>query len=90
MGRRLSLEIKIFLHTWSHSLRTKKLHASVTMTAAPVWVPRQRPLDSSLTSVTSVGDDKGDEIVPGAVYRSPDISLRAEETPGKPQLGGRR
>ena len=28
-------------------------------------------------------------MIPGAVHRSPDIFLTAEETPGKPQLGDR-
>ena len=41
-------------------------------------------------SVTSVANDKGDnEMIPGAVHRCPDISLTAEENPGKPQLGNR-
>ena len=36
-------------------------------------------------------NDKGDnEMIPGAVYISPDIYLTPEEDPGKPQLGDRR
>ena len=47
---------------------------------APVRVPSQRPLATSITFVTSVANDKGDnEMIPGAVHRSPDIGLRAEE-----------
>ena len=35
-------------------------------------------------------NDKGDnEMIPGAVLRSPDICLAAEENPGKPKLGDR-
>ena len=44
----------------------KKFHASVTVPAAPVLVPSQRPLAPSVMSVTSVANDKGDnEIIPG-------------------------
>ena len=57
---------------------------------APVRVPSQRPLALSVTSVTSVTNDKGDnEIILGAVYISPGICLTAEENPRKPQLGDR-
>ena len=45
----------------------------------------RRPLAPSVMSVTN---DKGDnEMIPGAVHRSPAIYLRAEENPRKPQLG---
>ena len=55
---------------------------------ASVRVPSQRPLAPSVTSVMSVANDKGNnEMIPGAVYRSPDNCLTAEENPGKPQLG---
>ena len=55
---------------------------------APVRVPSQRPLAPSVASVTLVANDKGDnEMIPGAVHRSPDICLTAEKNPGKPQLG---
>ena len=55
---------------------------------APVRVPSQRLLAPSVTSVTSVANDKGEnEMIPGAVHRSPGICLTAEENPGKPQLG---
>ena len=50
---------------------------------APVRVSKQRPLAPSVTSVTSVANDKDDnEMIPGAVHRSPDICLMAEENPG--------
>ena len=38
----------------------KKLLVSVAVPLAPVRVPSQRPLASSVTSVTSVTNDKGD------------------------------
>ena len=54
---------------------------------APGRVSSQRPLGPS---ITSVANDKGDnEMIPGAVHRSPGICLKAEENPGKPQLGDR-
>ena len=57
---------------------------------APVRVSSQRPLAPSVASVTSVANDKGDnEMILGAVHRSPGICLIAEETPRKPQLGDR-
>ena len=60
------------------------------MPAAPDRVPSQRPLAPNVESVTSVADDKGDnEMILGAVHRSPGISLTAEENPKKPQLGDR-
>ena len=56
----------------------------------PVRVPSQRPLAPSVTSVTSAANDKGDnEMILGAVHRSPGISLTAEEYPRKSQLGDR-
>ena len=42
----------------------------------------------NVASVTSIANDKGDnKMILGAVHRSPDICLTAEENPGKPQLG---
>ena len=77
-----------FLPSWSHRLRPKKLHASVAVPAAPVGGPSQRPLAPSIASVPSVTNDKGDnEMILGAVHRSPGICLTAEENPRKPQLG---
>ena len=76
--------------SWSQRLWPKKLHASVAVPAAPVRVPNQRPLAPSVASVTSVANNKGDnEMVLGAVHRSPGICLKAEECPRKPQLGDR-
>ena len=62
-----------------------ELHASVAVSAAPVRVPSQRSLATSVASVTSVANDN--EIILGAVHRSPGIFLTAEENPRKPQLG---
>ena len=50
----------------------------------------QGSLAPSVASVTSVANDVGDnEMMPGAVHRSPDICLTAEENPRKPLLGDR-
>jgi hypothetical protein len=50
---------------------------------APVRVPGQRSLAPNVTSDTSVANDKGDnEMMPGAVHRSPGIYLTAKENPG--------
>ena len=55
---------------------------------APVRVPSQRPLAPSVASVTSVANNKDDnEIILGAVHRTPGICFTAEENPRKPQLG---
>ena len=52
---------------------------------APVWVPSKSPLAPGVASVAS---DKGDnEMILGAVHRSPGICLRAEKNPRKPQIG---
>ena len=73
---------------WSHGLRPKKLHASMAVLPAPVRVPSHKLLAPSVTSFTSVANDTGDnEMIPGAVHKSPGICLTAEEIPGKPQLG---
>ena len=58
------------------------------MPPAPVCVPSQRSLTPSVTSVTSVANDKGNkEMILGTVHRSPGICLTAEENPRKPQIG---
>ena len=68
----------------------KNVSASVAVPPSPVRVPSQRPLAPSFAPVPSVANDKGDnEMIPGAVYRSPGICLVAEENPGKPQEGDR-
>ena len=49
---------------------------------APVRTPSQMPLALSVTSVTSVSNDKADnEMIPGAVHRSPGICLKPRKTP---------
>ena len=69
---------------WSHGLRPKKLSVSVAEPPAPVRVPSQRPLAPCVASVKSVANDKGDnEMILGAVHRSPGIFLTAEENPQK-------
>ena len=65
----------------------KKLSVNVTAPPAPVRVPRQRSLDPSVASVTSVVDKDDNETILGAVHRSPGICLTAEGNPRKPQLG---
>ena len=53
-------------------------------------IPSQRPLARSVTSVTSVANDKGDnELIPGSVHKSPGICVMVEENPEKHQLGDR-
>ena len=60
------------------------------MPVAPVRVPSQRPLAQSVASVTSVANDKGDnEMILGAVHRSPGNCLTVEGSPRKSQLGDR-
>ena len=64
-------------------LRPEKIEACVMVPPVPVRVPSQRPLDSSVTSVTN---DKGNnEMIPGLCT---DL-LVAEENPGKPLLADR-
>ena len=64
--------------------------ASVAVPPAPVRVPSQRPLATSVASVKYVGNDVGDnDMIPGVVFRSPGIFLTAEESPGKPLPGDR-
>ena len=61
-------------------VRPKQFQTSVVVPPAPVWVPTQSPLVPSVSSVTSVANDKGDiEMIPGAVHISPGICLKAEE-----------
>ena len=75
---------------WSHGLRPKKLSVSVAVPPAPVRVPSQRPLPPSVASVTLVANDKSDnEMILGAVHKSPTFYLTANENPRKPQVGDR-
>ena len=74
----------------SWGLGPKKFETSVAVPPAPVRVPSQRSFAPSVASVTSVANDMDDnEIILGAVHKSPGICLTAEENPGKPQLGDR-
>jgi hypothetical protein len=60
----------------------------VAVPPAPVRIPSQKSLAPSVASVTSVANDKSDnEMILGAVHRSPGICLTAVEKPRKPQLG---
>jgi hypothetical protein len=62
----------------------------VAVPPAPVRVPSQMSLALSVASVTSVANDKDDnEIILGAVHRSPGICLTAVENPRKSQVGDR-
>ena len=73
---------------WSHGLWPINLLVSVAVPPDPVRVPSQTPLTPSVASIMSVANDKGDnEMIPGAVRRSSGICLKADENPGKPQLG---
>ena len=74
---------------WSHGgCGQKKFKTSVAVLPAPVRVPRQRSLAPSVAPVTSVANDMDDnDMIPGAIHRSPGICLMAGENPGKPQLG---
>ena len=75
----------------SHGLQPKKALNYVAVSPATVRVPSQKPLATSVTSVTSVCWWQGDnEMVPATMNRSPGIYLTAEENPGKSQLGDRR
>ena len=50
---------------------------SVVLPLALTWFSSHRP---HVLSVMSVANDKGDnEMIPGAMHRSPGISLKAEE-----------
>ena len=86
----ISIIISFFWRSWCHRVREKKLHANVAVPVAPVRVPSRRPLIPSVTPVTLVTNDKGDnEMILGAVHRSPGMCLTAEENPRKPQLRDR-
>ena len=50
---------------WSHGLRPKKLSVGVVVPSAPVRVPSQRPLAPRVASVTSVANDKDNEMILG-------------------------
>ena len=68
----------------------KKLLVSVAVPPAHVRVPSLRPLALSVATVMSVANDKGDnEMILGAVHRSPGIYITTEENLRKSQLGDR-
>ena len=55
----------------------KSYKASMVVPPAPVRVLSKRPCAPSVTSVTSVANDKGDnEMILGAVHSSPGFALR--------------
>ena len=58
----------------------QKLSVSLAVASAPVRVPRKRPPTLSVTSIMSFANDEGDnEMISGAVHKSPCICLTAEE-----------
>jgi hypothetical protein len=58
---------------------------SLAVPLAPVRVLSQRSLAPSVESVKSVANDKDDnEMILGAVHRSPGIYLTSEENPRNP------
>ena len=62
--------------------KKNKLSVKVAVPPAPVRVANQRPLAPSVASVSSVPNDKGDnEMILGAVHRSPGICLKLRKTP---------
>jgi hypothetical protein len=67
------------VHTAMGTAAKKMFQISVAVSPAPVRVPSQSTLAPSVESVTSVLSDKGDnEMILGAVHRSPVICLTAE------------
>ena len=82
VGPMLLIQDLLSIEPWAAA---KKLLASVAVPPVPVRVPSQRPL---VPSVTPVANDKGNnEMILGAVHRSPSICLTAEENPRRSQLG---
>ena len=66
----------------------QKSFKQVAVPPAPARVPSERPLAPSVASVTSVAN-YDNEMILGAVHKSPGICFTAEENPRKPQLGNR-
>ena len=62
----------------SHELRPEKPYASVAVPAAPTRVHSQRPLAPGITSAMA-NDKSHNEMIMGAVDRSPRIYFTAEE-----------
>ena len=71
-------------HPGGHGLRPKKLSVSVAVSPAPVRVPSRRPLAPSVTTVTSVANDKDDNEIndPGGCAQ---ISWHLPYSCAKPQ-----
>ena len=71
---------KVHVHGAMGCSQKKKLLLSVALPPAPGQVPSQRPFALSVASFMSVANDKGDnEMILGAVHRSPGIYLTAKE-----------
>ena len=68
----------------------RKLYGSVKVPPAPVRVTANSHLPRISRQSRLSTNDKGDEIVPGAVHGYSGIYLTAEENPGKLQLEDRR
>ena len=70
------------IEPWAGASKSFKLVWRCTSFSPGSWPKATSP------SVTSVANDKGDnEMIPGAVHRSPGICVTAEENPGISQLG---
>ena len=72
---------------WSHGLRPKKFQLVWRCHQLLSGFLAKGHLPQVFASVMSVANDKGDnEMILGAVHRSPGICLTAEENPRKSQL----
>ena len=80
VGCRLGRELfpfPTYLLSMEPGAAVKSPLVSMAVPSAPVRIPSQRPLGLSVTSVTSVANDKSDnELILGAVHRSPALQLR--------------
>ena len=74
-ARGFNIEDLLPMEPWAAA--KKKLSVSVAVPPAPVRAPSQRPLAPSVTSVAN--DKGGNEMITGAVHRSPGVYLTAEE-----------
>ena len=87
---KLRIDYKRHLFSMEPWAGPKKLLVCVVVPPAPVLVSSQRPHAPSVVSVTSVANDKDDnEMMLGAVHRSPGTCLTAEGNRSKAQLGDR-
>ena len=70
--------------------KKKRLKLSVALPPDPVWVQANSPLPWVSCQSHLLANDKGDnEMIPGAVHRSPGVYLIAEANLRKLQLGDR-